>query len=182
MIHFRFFNIHFLCFLLILVLGCGAGGKMTSSKPSGRSGMIEDIDTFTLGDEFNITGQPPLRSSTYRQSDSQNNTGQSANERTGALNPRISSNQQASSAEPDTNTSGYRVQIDLFSDESDAHKYADRVRSKIDMNVYVSYEAPFFRVRTGNFSTKSEAENYVKYLKDKGFRKSMWIKTMINKR
>lgn len=182
MIHFRFFHIHLLSFLLILVSGCGAGGKMTSSKTPGRSGMIEDIDPFTLGDEFNITEQSPLRSSTYRQSDSQNITAQSANERTGSPNPGISRHQLASSAESDTNTSGYRVQIDLFSDESDAHKYADRVRSKIDMNVYVLYEAPFFRVRTGHFSTKSEAEHYVKYLKDKGFRKSMWIKTMLNKR
>lgn len=155
---------------------------MTSSKTPGRSGMIEDIDPFTLGDEFNIAEQPPLRSSTYKQSDSQDITGQSARDRTGSSNPGISRHQQASSAESDTNTSGYRIQIDLFSDESDAHKYADRVRSKIDLKVYVLYEAPFFRVRAGDFSTKSEAERNVKILKDKGFRKAMWIKTVIHNR
>ncbi len=155
---------------------------MKASKAPGRSSMKEDIDPFALGDEFNITGQPPLRSSMYQQPDSQNISGQSAIERTDSPNPGTSLHLQASSTDSDTIRSGYRIQIDLFSDESDAHKYADRVRSKIDMNVYVLYEAPFFRVRTGNFSTKSEAEHYVKYLKDKGFRKSMWIKTMINKR
>jgi len=155
---------------------------MTSSKAPGRSAMIEDIDPFALGDEFNITEQPPRRSSTYKRSDFQNISGQSAHEKAGSSDPGISRHQQASSSESNTTTSGYRIQIDLFSDESDAHKHADRVRSKTDLNVYVLYEAPFFRVRVGDFSTKSEAERYVKILKDKGFRKSMWIKTVIHNR
>ena len=182
MIHIRLLQILSMCFLLIIVLGCGAGGKMTPSKAPGQSSMIEDIDPFTLGDEFNITGQSPRRSSTYKQSDSQNIISQSEQERTGSSNPGVSHLQQASSAESDTTASGYRIQIDLFSDESEALKYADRVRLKIDLNVYVLYKAPFFRVRAGDFSTKSEAERYVKILKDKGFSKSMWIKTMIHNR
>jgi len=57
---------------------------------------------------------------------------------------------------------------------------ADYARSKVDLKVYVVYEVPFYRVRLGDFQTRTEAEKHVKILKEMGFKESLWIPSKIN--
>ena len=179
----KIFLIICMCFILVNVMGCGAGGKMTSSSVTGRNGMIEDIDPFILGDEFNVEEHTPIRSSTDNYTGIPEVKDQTSSESTdSSKNNTLDHTPIQHSAASDSKTSGYRVQIDIFSDESEAYKYAEKVRAKVDLNVYVIYEAPFFRVRVGDFSSKKVAEQYVKILKENGFRKSIWIKTTINTR
>ena len=75
---------------------------------------------------------------------------------------------------------GFRIHIGIFDKESEAKEFAKSTESKIDEKVYIVYEAPFFKVRVGDFTNLKEAEEYVKYLKSIGFKSSWWIRTTIN--
>ena len=75
---------------------------------------------------------------------------------------------------------GYRVQIGAFEDKDRADKMKTSALSKIDLPVYVEYLTPFFRVRVGDFTEKSEAEECVKFLKEMGFKEALWVYTNIN--
>ena len=76
---------------------------------------------------------------------------------------------------------GYRVQIGIFDNQESAERLRRSARSKADLNVYVEFDTPFYRVRVGDFTTKADAEKYVKILKDKGFQESLWVIKKINK-
>ena len=69
---------------------------------------------------------------------------------------------------------GFRLQI--F--ESSAADEANRVIKKYDRalsdSLYMVFEAPLYKIRYGNFTTKSEAETVKNKLKNKGY-KNIWI-------
>ncbi|MBD3287106.1 hypothetical protein GF359_10615 [candidate division WOR-3 bacterium] len=58
---------------------------------------------------------------------------------------------------------GYRVQIFASSTNDGANKVASEARFKFTESVYVEYEAPYYKVRVGDYINKSDAE----ILKDK---------------
>ena len=65
---------------------------------------------------------------------------------------------------------GFRLQI--F--ESSAADEANRVINKYDRtlpdSLYMVFEAPLYKIRYGNFTTKSEAETVKNKLKNKGYK------------
>ena len=81
-----------------------------------------------------------------------------------------------------SNIYGYRIQIGLFEDinKSDADRMADYARSRVDVNVYIEFEAPFYRVQIGDFTKKNDAEYYLKILKRNNFKDVLLIRTTIN--
>lgn len=158
---------------------------MISSSDSERKGKIEDIDPFVLGDEFNTIERTGSHSLPNNSSDTSGIDDQSSRTMTNQPNNQTggnTGNRLTDNPDSGSKTTGYRVQTGLFNDESEAYRYAENVRSKIELNVYVIYKAPFFHVLAGDFTTENEAERYVNILKGKGFRNALWIITTINTR
>lgn len=65
---------------------------------------------------------------------------------------------------------GYRVQI-YFGSGSDAKSIANKIRSELnnqfpDMDSYLLYEAPYFKVRVGDFRNRNEAYKAFKLLQE----------------
>jgi len=164
------------------VNGCGTKDLKSLDTAGGRRELIEDIDPFVLGDEFAVidhTKEADTIDSTAP-SDSHSVPSEHAQpddsgtvEKTETLVERPG---RVSSGE----SLGFRIQIGMFADETDAQKFARTAGSKIDRRIYVIYEAPFFRVRVGDFAELQEAEDYVKHLKSIGYTNSWWIRTKIN--
>lgn len=65
---------------------------------------------------------------------------------------------------------GYRVQVfddnNVMTAKADAEKRCNMVRSRFpDMEVSIEFNSPYWRVKAGNFRTRSEAENAMAALK-----------------
>jgi cell division septation protein DedD len=69
----------------------------------------------------------------------------------------------------------YRVQVGIFDTQAEANKIAESVRSKTDYRVNVEYKIPFYRVQTGDFVNRSDAEECVNFLKKQGFSDSRYV-------
>jgi hypothetical protein len=83
-------------------------------------------------------------------------------------------------ANESNSTVTYRVQIGIFDSRADADNLAESARSKTDYPVYVEYITPFYRVRVGDFIRKSDAEECVIFLRQKGFSDSRYVFSNIN--
>ncbi len=72
---------------------------------------------------------------------------------------------------------GYRIQ--LFKDSGnealdDAHKIMDKFKEEFpDLNVYLSFQEPYYRVRVGDFRTRLEALERMNTIKRKY--RNVWI-------
>lgn len=163
------------------VVSCSSGMIETGTAVSGRSGMKEEIDPFDLGDEFAIAQKAQASGETNTSAAVPDGSSPSTNE-----NHRNSGRTGEDTVQtlrlpvPDEDVMGFRVQIDMFSSESEAQQFSRKVELKFAERVYTVYQPPFFRVRIGDFETKEEADNYVKKLKKAGYKKSRWIRTTIN--
>lgn len=63
---------------------------------------------------------------------------------------------------------GYRIQV-YFDSGNKAKNQANKIKTEIlekfpDVNVYIVYEEPFFKVRVGDYRTKLEAYSFFKIL------------------
>ncbi|MFC1508951.1 SPOR domain-containing protein [Candidatus Omnitrophota bacterium] len=172
-----------LCIVAVFLglTGCGSGMVETGTAVSGRSGMKEEIDPFDLGDEFAIAQQAQSSSETGT-----SGTVPDGNSPAADGNPAATGRTGEDSVPtlrlpvPDDDIMGFRVQIDMFSSESEAQQCKRKAELKFAEKVYVVYIPPFFRVRIGDFETKEEADNYVKKMKNAGHKKSRWIRSTIN--
>ncbi len=61
---------------------------------------------------------------------------------------------------PPTPSIVYRVQVGAFYSSAGANKRKTRASSLFNKPVYVEYIAPYYKVRVGDFASKSEAESY----------------------
>lgn len=78
-------------------------------------------------------------------------------------------------------TDGYRVQV-LSTDDIDE---ANRIRKEIDekttrKEVYVIFEPPFYKVKVGDFTSKSEADNLRFKLNQLGYTESKVVQETVN--
>ena len=69
---------------------------------------------------------------------------------------------------------GFRLQIYESSSVEEANKKILKFKKALTDSVYMSFEAPFYKVRYGNYSTREQAEIEKKNMLRKGF-KSVWI-------
>ena len=90
------------------------------------------------------------------------------------------SDEDSTQADKNNSVTTYRVQIGIFDIRADTDILAESARSKTDYPVYVEYITPFYRVRVGDFVRKSDAEECVAFLKQKGFSDSRYVYTNIN--
>lgn len=169
----------FVCLLAVIMTGCGINSLRSTG--SGRYSSTDGIDPFDFGDEFS---EETIQSNISDSRDSGSidssipyngdplsvNSGQSGNYLTNLP------------ADSNTYKVGYSVQIGVFEveDSEEAEIMKDRALRRVTLPVYNEYITPFYRVRVGDFLQRSEAEGWVKILKDKGFRDARWVRTNIN--
>lgn len=69
---------------------------------------------------------------------------------------------------------GFRLQIYESSSVEEANKKILKFKKALTDSIYMSFEAPFYKVRYGNYSTREQAEIEKKNILSKGY-KSVWI-------
>ena len=69
---------------------------------------------------------------------------------------------------------GFRLQIYEASAADQANKILNKYKKALSDSLYIIFEAPLYKIRYGNFITKSEAEAVKNALKKKGY-KNIWI-------
>ena len=75
---------------------------------------------------------------------------------------------------------GYRLQIHDALTVANANKTLKKYKKKLPDSLYIIFEAPFYKIRYGNYISKKIAENEKKNLQKQGF-KDIWIvKSRIN--
>ena len=175
-------------------------GIKTEVTPAVKKGMIEELDPFTISDEFAMIKQPQAQNPPEAPPQDSEGKGfnplfqnrsvrkpaelpESRNSSPGADETPLTTDplrQSVNATRTQAGIMGFRIHIGIFDKESEAKEFAKSTESKIDEKVYIVYEAPFFKVRVGDFTNMKEAEEYVKYLKSIGFKSSWWIRTTIN--
>ena len=73
-----------------------------------------------------------------------------------------------------TTQDGFRLQVFETSSVEEAKRSLRKFEKALDDSVYMIFEAPLYKLRTGNFVTKREAENEKLKLNREGY-KDVWI-------
>lgn len=69
---------------------------------------------------------------------------------------------------------GYRIQIYQSENAQEAREFQREAILKLDVDCYLSYDNPYYKVRAGNFATRFEAEEFLARIEKRGY-KSAWI-------
>ncbi len=84
---------------------------------------------------------------------------------------------------PDTNfTIGYHVQLIQTSDKLEAESCREEAIAKFDEDVYFLFEAPFYKVRVGDFMDIEQAEILQKLAVQKGFQNAWLVRGKVDLR
>ena len=73
-----------------------------------------------------------------------------------------------------TTQDGFRLQVFETSSVEEANRSLRKFEKALGDSVYMIFEAPLYKLRTGNFVTKKEAENEKLKLNREGY-KDVWI-------
>jgi hypothetical protein len=73
-----------------------------------------------------------------------------------------------------TTQDGFRLQVFETSSVEEANRSLRKFEKALGDSVYMIFEAPLYKLRTGNFTTKREAENEKLKLNREGY-KDVWI-------
>ncbi len=74
---------------------------------------------------------------------------------------------------------GYRIQIGAFKNKTAAEQEANRARLTLDKEVYIDYIIPYYKLRVGNFLSKSDAVSQLNQVLNKGFKGAFIVETTI---
>lgn len=74
---------------------------------------------------------------------------------------------------------GYRIQIGAFKNKTAAEQEANRARLTLDKEVYIDYIIPYYKLRVGNFLSKSDAVSQLNQALNKGFKGAFIVETTI---
>jgi hypothetical protein len=69
---------------------------------------------------------------------------------------------------------GFRLQIYESSSVEEANQKLQKFEKALDDSVYLIFDAPLYKIRTGNFISKKEANTQKEKLRKKGYR-NIWI-------
>ncbi len=79
-------------------------------------------------------------------------------------------------------TDGYRVQIYATGDREQAYFLKDealQIFGKNHINVYIEFDAPYYKIRIGDCPTKEEADRLRRLARSKGYNKAWVVKAMV---
>lgn len=76
---------------------------------------------------------------------------------------------------------GYRIQIAASPTREDAERFAEAARERLPSDsVYVYFQAPWYKVRVGDFATRGDAEDRLKEVrKIRTYREAFWVPSEI---
>ena len=90
------------------------------------------------------------------------------------FNKTLNKNFSEIKLKPDDLKEGYRLQIFESSSVSKANKKMKKFKKILGDSLYMSFEAPFYKIQYGNFANRDEAEREKKNIAKRGF-KDIWI-------
>ncbi len=160
--------ISFLAFIIFIFMNCASTqksiepAKTISDNTSGQSSMKEDFDPMSL-DDYNIVVKPKPSESDILAA------------------PIVSSSLPADTSDSNAPemVDGFRVQIISTTDEITAREIRKHAILKQDMDVYLIFDSPYYKVRVGNCLTRSEADELQELLVKKGFLNAWVIRTRV---
>lgn len=97
--------------------------------------------------------------------------------RTISLGPKVIDKSKATRVK----RKGFRVQIYSGSNRNEAYAVQSRFKNQYaDMDSYINYEEPNYRVKVGDFTSRSEANNFMRILRNQYsnvfiFQEDIWI-------
>jgi len=74
---------------------------------------------------------------------------------------------------------GFRVQVYSGKDRSVARIIESKLKKNYDLNVYFLYEAPFYKVRIGNFENRNSAARFGMDMRKNGYRDAWVVKSRV---
>ena len=77
---------------------------------------------------------------------------------------------------------GYRVQIFLSDNLREAARMLAEARGKFEEEVYLEYDAPYYKVRVGDCETELEGQGLLKVALRLGYRDAWLVRTVISAR
>ena len=150
--------------LFFLLMACSLsqfGWKQeTPAKPLSKSEMREDFDPLTLEDD-DIVIAPK-------------DTSQTAKTAVAPVSWMIEE-------KPAVNMDGYRVQLLMTKSEAAAHEAKQKAIFKFDDKIYLIFEAPYYKIRIGDFESKKDADQIRDDALAKGFPDAWVVRTQIEK-
>ncbi len=161
----------------LLLSNCGGGGVDRRPVSTGEDGS--HIDPFAVSDEFVVETGGAMAG------DDAAGSGRSSAPapREDAVRPDpVAGEERRNAPAASDKPYGYRVQIGIDENKDVMESLAERARSRLDLPVYLEFEAPFYRVRVGDFTTKADAERHVRILEERGFENSRWVFSRIGAR
>jgi len=75
---------------------------------------------------------------------------------------------------------GYRVQIFLSDDLREASRVMAEARERFEQEVYLEYDAPYYKVRVGDCSTEREGEEFLQVARRIGYPDAWLVRTIIS--
>lgn len=100
--------------------------------------------------------------------------------------PPVEADTQVAAAAPVTrdtswaSANGYRIQIFTSTTRDQAANEAAKARERFPSDsVYIVFQAPWHRVRVGDFATRQEAEEKIIEAKEKGYPDAFWVRSQI---
>lgn len=152
-----FFKVSIVIFLSVLLFGCG-GTREIEDDEGGEGTATETLQQAEA--QFNPSAYNP----TFQQLIGMDSTADVAPAR-----------QRDEAAPTDELVQGFRVQVLFTSEIEKANRVKDSLSNQLLAEwVYVVYEAPYYKIRVGNFLTRVAAKNLIHPLVDLGYRDA-WI-------
>ncbi len=74
---------------------------------------------------------------------------------------------------------GYRVQVFSTVQQDEAKAKADEIASKLDIEVFVEFDPPYYKVRAGNCQSSDEAEKLLSQLKRAGYTDAWTVRSRV---
>jgi len=163
-----------ICLLVgtLFFAGCATTKKTVSRPPQAKTtGIVEDFDPMSLTDDhFKI---PPKTETVSTTSPADTLAAASKNPAAPSVQKRVRT----------VKVPGYRIQIAAVSNQQDAMNIQREAMLKFeDVNVYLVFEPPFYKVRIGDFERRFDAEEYQRKAIAAGYRDAWIVRTTIVKK
>lgn len=153
------------CIIGFFFIACGGSRVSKTTEPSPESGAIIGLENLDENFDPSKLKEPPIPI-IAKSSDKQKNADA---DRAGAL----------AAVELSKEIIGYRIQILQTEDAQEAREFQQDAFLRLDIDAYVSYDNPYYKVRVGDFTSRFEAEEFLATLEGRGFKSAWIVRTLI---